>query len=229
MEKTFIRKKQSTILLALLIIIGLSLPVTSITPIPAIGTINNIPALPVSPADNNIGGGIIGQSLSIPFDLAAVNGNETNNTGHANKTTNQSASNQSALIPNPAGTGLSYADFNFKANASQISSMPLLYRMWRNTHFTDTMGRAFAGDMSYPLWILPTEYTSSAIEMHNWNTDNAVGLAYTLPGTHLTPRFWPLGITAPNNPTVSGLSQINIGGQIPHVPNITNATSSLLK
>jgi hypothetical protein len=162
-------------------------------------------------------------------------GNETNNTVQANETANQSAinqsaSNQSALIPNPAaGTGLSYDSFNFKANASQISSMPLLDRLWRNAHFTDTMGSAFAGDMSYPLWILPTEYTPSAIQMHNWNTDNAVGLAYTLPGTHLTPRFWPLGITEPNNPTVDSLSQINIGGQIPHVPNIANAASSLLK
>jgi hypothetical protein len=90
---------------------------------------------------------------------------------------------------------LSYPYFNFKAKAGKISNMSLLDRMWRNSHL-GTMGRAYEGDTSSPDWILPTEYTESSISMKDWTDINNIALNQTLPGTHLTPRFWDLGITS---------------------------------
>jgi len=117
----------------------------------------------------------------------------------------------------PPENPLSYEGFNFNANSPQISNMSLLERMYRNTHFYDSMGRAYEGVTAMPTWILPTKYTKSAITMYNWSNVNAIALSYTQPGTHLTQRFWSLGITSPDNPTMSDLDNVNIGGQIPQL------------
>ena len=93
---------------------------------------------------------------------------------------------------------LSYPYFQFNSGAGAISNTSLLDRMWRNAHL-GTMGRAYEGDTSSPDWILPTEYTDSAIAMRNWAQVNSIALNQTEPGTQLTPRFWDLGITSFNS------------------------------
>lgn len=93
------------------------------------------------------------------------------------------------------GQGLSYPYFNFKAKQGAISGSSLLERMWRNSHL-GTMGRAYEGDTSYPTWILPTEHTKSAVVMADWDAVNDLAMKQTVPGTHLTPRWWSLGITS---------------------------------
>lgn len=210
-------------------VIGLSMPASSLTATPDKGLINNIPVPANNPADTTMGGESTGQDLSIPLNHVDPGGiqiafknanvssgvdnnriaNATNKTAAANAT-NASVSNQSAPVADPAGKALSYPDFNFNANAGQISNMSLLDRMWRNSHFFCSMGRAYEGDTSYPDWILPTEYTKSAIAMANWYNINGVALNYTLPGTHLTPRYWSLDLTSPINPD---LNNWNFGGQ----------------
>lgn len=212
----FFRKKLSTILLALLITITLVMPAYSLTTIQCKGTMGSIPSL-----KNNLGSinGEISTSEDRPMALniaapegtqiafrnvstigeylgdTSVNkttsGNATNKTSAGNSTTHN-ASNNTTFIPPPSGIAMSYPDFNFKADAAQVSNMSLLDRMWRNSHFFCTMGRAYEGDTSYPDWILPTEYTKSSIAMNNWYDVNAAALNYTLPGTHLTPRYWSL-------------------------------------
>lgn len=99
---------------------------------------------------------------------------------------------------NVTGQNLSYPYFNFKARAAPISNSSLIDRMWRNSHL-GTMGRAYEGDTSRPEWILPTEFTKSAIAMANWTKVNKIALNQTVPGTHLMPRFWSLGITSLDN------------------------------
>lgn len=99
---------------------------------------------------------------------------------------------------------LSYPYYNFKAKPEVIGTMSLLDRMWRNSHL-GTMGRAYEGDTSYPEWILPMEYTKSAIALADWSQVNNDALNYTLPGTYLTTRFWDLGINSLND---SGLKTI---------------------
>lgn len=94
---------------------------------------------------------------------------------------------------------LSYPYFPFAANSSTISNMTLLARLWRNAHL-GTMGRAYEGDTSYPTWILPTEYTKSAIAMYNWYKVNDMALNYTQPGMQIMPRFWDLGVANPYSP-----------------------------
>lgn len=230
MEKAFIRKKHLSILLALILVIGLSMPASSLTATPDKGLINNISVPVGNPADINIGGESTSQGQSIPLNVidpgeiqiafknANVSSGVDNNrsTNATNKTapanaTNTSVANQSAPIANPAGKALSLSDFNFNANAGQISNMSLLDRMYRNSHFFCSMGRAYEGDTSHPDWILPTEYTKSAIAMANWNDVNNVALNYTLPGTHLTPRYWSLDLTSPINPD---LNNRNFEGEI---------------
>jgi len=207
MAKFSIGKKGSTILLALLFTITLTLPASSMVAVQGPGAIKNIP-----PLTNNLGditGGIStsqGPSMAlniaepagprIAFSNASTIGEYPGDTA-ANKTssgntTNQTASNKATPITPPSGKAMSYPDFNFKADSAQVSNMSLLDRMWRNSHFFCTMGRAYEGDTSYPDWILPTEYTKSAIAMNNWYDVNAAALNYTLPGTHLTPRYWSL-------------------------------------
>ncbi len=230
MKKAIIRKKYMPIILALILIIGLSMPATSQTATQDKGLINNIPILANNPADINTCGESTSQGQSIPLNVIdpgeiqiafknanVSNGvdnnrstNATNKTAPANET-NTSVANQSSPIASPAGKALSLSDFNFNANAGQISNMSLLDRMYRNSHFFCSMGRAYEGDTSHPDWILPTEYTKSAIAMANWYNINGVALNYTLPGTHLTPRYWSLDLTSPMNPY---LNNRNFGGQI---------------
>lgn len=106
---------------------------------------------------------------------------------------------------NATSQTLSYPYFNFKAKAGKISNASLLDRMWRNSHL-GTMGRAYEGDTSYPDWILPTEFTKSAIAMANWTDVNNIALNQTVPGTNLMPRFWSLGITSLNNSLMNSTS-----------------------
>jgi hypothetical protein len=94
---------------------------------------------------------------------------------------------------NVENQGLSYPYFPFTAKPEQISKMSLLDRMWRNAHL-GTMGRAYEGRTAYPTWILPTEYTKSAIAMADWDAVNRAALKLTMPGTQVKPRFWDLGI-----------------------------------
>jgi hypothetical protein len=102
---------------------------------------------------------------------------------------------------------LSYPYFPFAANSSTISNMTLLARLWRNAHL-GTMGRAYEGDTSYPIWILPTEYTKSAIAMYNWYKVNDMALNYTLPGMRIMPRFWDLGVANPYSPAYNMIPDI---------------------
>jgi len=88
---------------------------------------------------------------------------------------------------------LAYPFFPFAAKAEQISQMSLLDRMWRNAHL-GTMGRAYEGLTAYPTWILPLDYTKSAINMADWAAVNREALKYTLPGTHIMPRMWDINI-----------------------------------
>ncbi|BAI61278.1 hypothetical protein MCP_1206 [Methanocella paludicola SANAE] len=88
---------------------------------------------------------------------------------------------------------LAYPFFPFAAKAEQISQMSLLDRMWRNAHL-GTMGRAYEGLTAYPTWILPLDYTKSAINMADWAAVNREALKYTLPGTHIMPRLWDINI-----------------------------------
>ncbi len=88
---------------------------------------------------------------------------------------------------------LAYPFFPFAAKAEQISQMSLLDRMWRNAHL-GTMGRAYEGQTAYPTWILPLDYTKSAIAMADQFAVNREALKYTLPGTHIMPRMWDINI-----------------------------------
>lgn len=88
---------------------------------------------------------------------------------------------------------LAYPYFPFAAKPEQISQMSLLDRMWRNAHL-GTMGRAYEGQTAYPTWILPLDYTKSAINMADWAAVNREALKYTLPGTHIMPRMWDINI-----------------------------------
>lgn len=88
---------------------------------------------------------------------------------------------------------LAYPFFPFAAKPEQISQMSLLDRMWRNAHL-GTMGRAYEGCTAYPTWILPLDYTKSAINMADWAAVNREALKYTLPGTHIMPRLWDTNI-----------------------------------
>jgi hypothetical protein len=98
-----------------------------------------------------------------------------------------------------SGANMSYPYFAFNAKAGQISNTSMLDRMWRNAHL-GTMGRAYEGDTSYPIEILPTEYTKSAIAMYNWYQVSSDALNLTAPGTRLVPRFWGLGLANSQNP-----------------------------
>ena len=146
--------------------------------------------------------------VSMPFIVNAEspggNGQTGNPTGSQYQTiSGQEVTGAESSVPlNYTGQyvtnqNLSYPYFKFNSNSGSIANMPLLDRMWRNAHL-GTMGRAYEGDTSHPDWILPTEYTDSAISMRYWADVNSIALNQTLPGTHLKPRFWDLGILSPN-------------------------------
>jgi len=87
---------------------------------------------------------------------------------------------------------LTYADFNFSATTEQINNMPLLERMWRNSHRGGTMGKAYAGPTDAPLWIDPYDrpYDVSMIDEHWYVLQCALNM--TQPGTQILPRLWSL-------------------------------------
>jgi hypothetical protein len=97
-------------------------------------------------------------------------------------------------ITPPAGNGLTYADFNFSATTGQINSMPILERMWRNSHRGGQMGKAYIGDTSAPDWIDPYDrpYDLPMIDEHWYVLQSALNMV--VPGTQIMPRFWSLGI-----------------------------------
>jgi hypothetical protein len=93
-----------------------------------------------------------------------------------------------------APSGLTYADFNFSATTEQINSMPILERMWRNSHRGGQMGKAYIGDTSAPYWIDPYErpYDLPIIDEHFYVLQSALNMV--VPGTQIMPRFWSLGL-----------------------------------
>jgi len=146
------------------------------------------------------------QSKNATVDQAApAAGNVTANATSATNSTALKSAGASTKVPmdftgrNVYGESLSYPYFPWTAKAEQISGMSLLDRMWRNAHLA-TMGCAYEGDTSRPVWILPTEFTKSAIAMANWYNVNDMALAYTTPGMHLERRFWDLGLTGYHSP-----------------------------
>ena len=70
--------------------------------------------------------------------------------------------------------------------------MTLVERMWRNAHRGGTMGKAYAGDTSAPIWIDPYErpYDVSMIDEHWYVLQSALNMC--VPGTQIMPRFWSL-------------------------------------
>lgn len=87
---------------------------------------------------------------------------------------------------------LNYADYNFDATTDQINDMTLVERMWRNAHRGGTMGKAYAGDTSAPIWIDPYErpYDVSMIDEHWYVLQSALNMC--VPGTQIMPRYWSL-------------------------------------
>jgi hypothetical protein len=98
------------------------------------------------------------------------------------------------IVTPPASNGLTYADFNFNASTEQINSMPILERMWRNSHRGGQMGKAYIGDTSAPYWIDPYErpYDLPMIDEHWYVLQSALNMV--VPGTQIMPRFWSLGL-----------------------------------
>ncbi len=148
------------------------------------------------------GAGSTGASLTGIASPGVPAGDQTaNQTGNqtGNNTVNQSG-NQSGNItvdrtPVPAETtpyGLTYADFNFDATTAQINQMPLLDRMWRNAHRGGTIGKAYGGDTSDPLWIDPYDRPNdvSMLDEHWYVLQSALNMC--VPGTQIMPRYWSL-------------------------------------
>jgi hypothetical protein len=148
------------------------------------------------------GAGSTGASLTGPPVTAkpvSLAGNQIGNqTRTGNVTGNQTAQagmqSVKPTISPPAGNGLTYADFNFSATTEQINSMPILERMWRNSHRGGQMGKAYIGDTSTPYWIDPYErpYDLPMIDEHCYVLQSALNMV--VPGTQIMPRFWSLGI-----------------------------------
>ncbi len=68
----------------------------------------------------------------------------------------------------------------------------MLDRMWRNSHRGGTMGKAYAGDTSAPLWIDPYERPNdvSMLDEHWYVLQSALNMC--VPGTQIMPRLWSL-------------------------------------
>jgi hypothetical protein len=100
--------------------------------------------------------------------------------------------NQTTAVGTYEPQALTYADYNFDATTEQINDMTLVERMWRNAHRGGTMGKAYAGDTSAPVWIDPYErpYDVSMIDEHWYVLQSALNMC--VPGTQIMPRFWSL-------------------------------------
>jgi hypothetical protein len=124
----------------------------------------------------------------------SLKGNQTDNqTG--NQTANETAAPAETVPITPTGLNpaeFTYATFNFDATTDQINDMTLVERMWRNAHRGGTMGKAYAGDTAYPLWIDPYErpYDVSMIDEHWYVLQSALNMC--VPGTQILPRLWSL-------------------------------------
>lgn len=172
------------------------------------------------------------QSNSLLYPEMVVEGDLTPNLTYDNKNINNS---RVTLPPSTAGraygetaaalggtTGmessplaLSIHRFNLDLNASQISRMSILERMWRNSHLSHLMDIAFEGEVSRPAWISPeetltvpqaprnesdlTNVTSPRVSLQR--TDHAKvireALAFTRPGQYIKPEFWDLNPLTP--------------------------------
>ncbi len=135
------------------------------------------------------GAGSTGASLTGPPAMARP----VNLTG--NKTTgNKTAPEEARSVTPPAGNALTYAGFNFDATTEQINEMPILERMWRNSHRGGQMGKAYIGDTSMPRWIDPYDRPNdlSMLDEHWYCLQSALNMV--VPGTQIMPRFWSLGI-----------------------------------
>lgn len=146
------------------------------------------------------GAGSTGASLTGPIEpvelipAGSLKGNLTDNqTG--NQTAIETTVPAQALPVMPSRIDpaeFTYANFNFSATTEQINDMTLVERMWRNAHRGGTMGKAYAGDTAYPLWIDPYErpYDVSMIDEHWYVLQSALNMC--VPGTQILPRFWSL-------------------------------------
>lgn len=136
------------------------------------------------------GAGSTGASLT---GLLAGNNqtSKSNATGNVSAEKNQT-NNQTATTGTYEPQALNYADYNFDATTEQINDMTLVERMWRNAHRGGTMGKAYAGDTSAPIWIDPYErpYDVSMIDEHWYVLQSALNMC--VPGTQIMPRFWSL-------------------------------------
>lgn len=147
------------------------------------------------------GAGSSGASLPVPIKPAelipagSLKGNQSDNkTG--NKTANETAvpAQTSPITPSRIDPAeFTYANFDFSAPTEKINDMTLVERMWRNAHRGGTMGKAYAGDTAYPLWIDPYERPNdvSMIDEHWYVLQSALNMC--VPGTQILPRFWSTG------------------------------------
>lgn len=134
------------------------------------------------------GAGSTGASLTGPVTKLDLK-------GAGNQTSNRTSGQAQGLAVTPTGSypdEFTYANFNFDATTEQINNMTLLERMWRNAHRGGTMGKAYAGDTSYPLWIDPYErpYDLPRIDEHWYVLQSALNMC--VPGTQIMPRYWSL-------------------------------------
>lgn len=149
------------------------------------------------------GAGSTGASLTGPVTATTTPAvsQATNRTGNqtsgqtGNRTSGQAGNktlNQTVKPTVSMPSGLTYADFNFDATTGQINSMPVVDRMWRNAHRGGMMGKAYAGDTSYPAWIDPYERPYDLPRIDELYYCQQSGLNMTVPGTQIMPRYWSL-------------------------------------
>ena len=86
---------------------------------------------------------------------------------------------------------LSTHRLNFDSNATEISNMSIVERMWRNSHVAHLMDIAYEGDASRPIWMEPLKPTEALQRTsHARVLDYAMNM--TRPGAYLTRSFWDL-------------------------------------
>lgn len=137
------------------------------------------------------GAGGIGASISMPASGSAISAEMPlagQIQGIAAGNTGIQVSSQPAQAPN----NYTYADFNFDATPAQVSNMSLIDRMWRNAHRGGTMGKAYAGDTSDPLWIDPYVRPNDVSMIDEQWYVMQCALNMTVPGTRILPRLWSL-------------------------------------
>lgn len=107
----------------------------------------------------------------------------------ANETIGETPASNSTIKEPPML--LSTHRFNFDSNASEISNMSIVERMWRNSHLAHLMDIAYEGDASRPVWMEPLKPTEA---LQRTSHARVIGYAMnmTRPGEYLTRAFWDL-------------------------------------